>query len=92
MAASCRLPRADGERLHRLGGCAEVSEVGRYGLGRFADRAPPAIRPVFGGAGRVDLLIIDGYVHLNPHCRPWQDAAAANPAQIEPGWSCSMIE
>jgi deoxyribonuclease V len=22
------------------------------------------------GAGRVDLLIIDGYVHLNPHGRP----------------------
>ena len=49
---------------------AEVSEVRPYRPGRFADRELPAIRAVLTGTGRVDLLIIDGYVHLDPHGRP----------------------
>lgn len=33
-------------------------------------RELPALRAVLTGAGRLDLLVVDGYVDLDPHGRP----------------------
>ncbi len=33
-------------------------------------RELPAIRAVLTGAGRIDLLVVDGWVHLGPDRRP----------------------
>jgi deoxyribonuclease V len=48
----------------------ELTEVAPYRPGQFAARELPAISAVLTGAGRIDLLVINGYVHLDPSGRP----------------------
>jgi deoxyribonuclease V len=48
----------------------ELAEVAPYRPGQFASRELPAIRAVLTGAGRIDLLVVDGYVQLDPDGRP----------------------
>lgn len=49
---------------------ATLPEVAPYRPGQFAARELPAIRAVLARAGRLDLLVVDGYVHLDPDGRP----------------------
>jgi len=49
---------------------AVLIDVAPYQPGAFYTRELPAIRTVLSGAGQIDLLIIDGYVHLDPGGRP----------------------
>ncbi|MGX7826304.1 endonuclease V [Actinokineospora sp. 24-640] len=58
-----------GERTARLESVAE------YRPGAFATRELPALRAVLAGE-RVDLLVVDGYVHLDPDGRPGLGAHA----------------
>lgn len=53
-----------------------LPEVEPYRPGAFYLRELPALRAVLGDAGHLDLLIIDGYVHLDPHGRPGLGAHA----------------
>jgi deoxyribonuclease V len=55
---------------------ARVPSVAAYRPGELYVRELPAIRAVLAGAGRVDLLVVDGYVHLDPHGRPGLGAHA----------------
>lgn len=48
---------------------AGLTDVAEYQPGRFADRELPALRAVLAKAGQIDLLIVDGYVDLDPHGR-----------------------
>lgn len=47
-----------------------LDEVAPYEPGRFFARELPAIRAVLARSGALDLLIIDGYVDLDPAGRP----------------------
>ena len=47
-----------------------VREVAPYRPGRFYERELPAVRGVLAGAGRLDLIVVDGYVDLDPAGRP----------------------
>lgn len=53
-----------------------LDEVAAYRPGAFFTRELPAIRAVLAGAGPLDLLVVDGYVHLDPHGRPGLGAHA----------------
>lgn len=55
---------------------AFLVEVAPYQPGAFYTRELPAIRTVLSGIGRIDLLVIDGYVHLDPDGRPGLGAHA----------------
>jgi deoxyribonuclease V len=46
-----------------------LAQVAEYRSGRFVDRELPALRAVLANAGYLDLLIVDGYVDLDPHGR-----------------------
>ena len=49
---------------------AWLSEVAEYRPGRFFARELPALRAVLPGPHALDLLIVDGYVDLDPLGRP----------------------
>ncbi|MDG4823306.1 endonuclease V [Asanoa sp. WMMD1127] len=49
---------------------AEVDTVPAYRPGFFFERELPAIRAVLATAAPVDLLVVDGYVDLDPASRP----------------------
>jgi deoxyribonuclease V len=49
---------------------AMLDEVAEYRPGHFADRELPALRAVMTQAGSVHLLVVDGYVDLDPLGRP----------------------
>ena len=49
---------------------ATLAEVAEYRPGAFFARELPAIRAVLAGTGPVDLLVVDGYVQLDPEGRP----------------------
>ena len=49
---------------------AHLTEVAEYRPGAFFQRELPAIRAVLSDIDPVDMLIIDGYVHLDPHGTP----------------------
>jgi deoxyribonuclease V len=49
---------------------AELDEVAPYRPGNFYERELPAIRAVLSTAEPVDLLVVDGYVDLDPDGRP----------------------
>jgi deoxyribonuclease V len=55
---------------------ADLAEVAPYRPGAFYTRELPALRTVLAAAGPVDLLVIDGYVHLDPAGRPGLGAYA----------------
>jgi deoxyribonuclease V len=55
---------------------AELAEVAPYRPGAFFTRELPAMRTVLAHAGHIDLLVVDGYVHLDPHGRPGLGAHA----------------
>jgi deoxyribonuclease V len=59
--------------VERVVGLAEVEP---YRPGAFFRRELPALRAVLADAGRIDLLVVDGYVHLDPHGRPGLGAHA----------------
>jgi len=48
---------------------AVVPQTEPYRSGAFFTRELPGLRAVLAGAGRIDLLVVDGYVHLDPHGR-----------------------
>ncbi|GAA2628345.1 endonuclease V [Dactylosporangium fulvum] len=52
------------ERVHRL------DEVAPYEPGSFYKRELPAVHAVLAGTAPLDLLVVDGYVDLDPHGRP----------------------
>jgi deoxyinosine 3'endonuclease (endonuclease V) len=56
VAADLRFATVAAERLTQL------TKVAAYRPGHFAVRELPAIRAVLTGVGRIDLLIVDGYV------------------------------
>jgi deoxyribonuclease V len=47
-----------------------LPEVKPYRSGEFALRELPPVLTVLAEAGPVDLIVVDGYVHLDPHGRP----------------------
>jgi deoxyribonuclease V len=47
-----------------------LADVAPYRPGGFFARELPALRAVLSCAGRLDLLVVDGYVDLDPHGRP----------------------
>ncbi len=47
-----------------------VAEAGPYRSGQFAERELPPVLAVLADAGPLDLIVVDGYVHLDPHGRP----------------------
>jgi len=47
----------------------ELAEAAPYRPGRFADRELPALRAVLALAGPIGLLVVDGYVDLDPYGR-----------------------
>lgn len=49
---------------------ADLAEVEPYRPGAFFDRELPALRAVLEGVEPVDLLVVDGYVDLDPDGRP----------------------
>jgi deoxyribonuclease V len=49
---------------------AILEQVAAYRPGNFYERELPAIRAVLTGAGQLDLLVVDGYVDLDPAGRP----------------------
>jgi deoxyribonuclease V len=57
---------------------ADIAEVETYRPGAFFTRELPAIRSVLAQASRLDLLVVDGYVDLDPHGRPGLGAHAHN--------------
>ncbi len=63
VAADPQLAEITGERL------ALVAQVSPYRPGRFAERELPALRAVLTGV-QLDLLVVDGYVDLDPAGRP----------------------
>jgi deoxyribonuclease V len=46
-----------------------LADVAPYQPGAFFTRELPAVRAVLAGTGPVDLLVVDGYVHLDPSGR-----------------------
>jgi len=55
---------------------ADIAEVETYRPGAFFTRELPAIRSVLAQTARLDLLVVDGYVDLDPHGRPGLGAHA----------------
>lgn len=53
-----------------------LPEVNPYQPGNFAARELPALRAVLAGVDALELLIVDGYVHLDPEGRPGLGAHA----------------
>jgi deoxyribonuclease V len=53
-----------------------LDDVAPYRPGAFFERELPALRAVLAGVGSLDLLIVDGYVHLDPDGRPGLGAHA----------------
>jgi len=49
---------------------ADLADVEPYRPGAFFDRELPALRAVLQGVEPVDLLVVDGYVDLDPEGRP----------------------
>jgi deoxyribonuclease V len=49
---------------------ATLPEAAPYRPGEFFARELPALRAVLTGVAELDLLVIDGYVDLDPHGRP----------------------
>ncbi|HTZ93223.1 MAG TPA: endonuclease V [Streptosporangiaceae bacterium] len=49
---------------------AEVSIQAPYSPGQFFRRELPPLRAVLAGAGRLRLIVVDGYVDLDPGGRP----------------------
>lgn len=47
-----------------------LADVAPYRPGRFFARELPAVRAVLSDVGRLDLLVVDGYVDLDPYGRP----------------------
>jgi deoxyribonuclease V len=47
-----------------------LTTVAEYRPGNFYERELPAIRSVLAGTAAVDLLVVDGYVDLDPSGRP----------------------
>jgi deoxyribonuclease V len=47
-----------------------IDDVAAYRPGNFFARELPCIRAVLAGTGRFDLLVVDGYVDLDPDGRP----------------------
>jgi len=62
--------RITDERISRL------AEVEPYRPGAFWTRELPALRAVLADAATVDLLVVDGYVDLDPYGRPGLGAHA----------------
>jgi deoxyribonuclease V len=55
---------------------ATLADVEPYRPGAFYTRELPALRAVLGQAGHIELLVVDGYVHLDPDGRPGLGAYA----------------
>jgi deoxyribonuclease V len=55
---------------------AWLAEAAPYRPGAFFARELPALRAVLAVAGPIDLLVIDGYVYLDPEGRPGLGAHA----------------
>lgn len=55
---------------------AGLAEVAPYRPGAFFARELPALRAVLAVAGPIDLLVVDGYVDLDPEGRPGLGAHA----------------
>jgi deoxyribonuclease V len=55
---------------------ARLDTVAPYRPGAFFERELPALRAVVAVAGDVDLLVVDGYVDLDPQGRPGLGARA----------------
>ncbi|GIH12828.1 endonuclease V [Rugosimonospora africana] len=55
---------------------ARLTEVAAYRPGHFYARELPALDAVLAGAGPIDLLIVDGYVDLDPQGSPGLGAHA----------------
>ncbi len=53
-----------------------LDTVAPYRPGAFVERELPAMRAVLAAGGPVDLLVVDGYVHLDPDGRPGLGAHA----------------
>jgi deoxyribonuclease V len=53
-----------------------LESVAPYRPGAFFERELPALRAVLAGVGPFDLLVVDGYVHLDPDGRPGLGAHA----------------
>jgi deoxyribonuclease V len=64
IAAEPRFATLIGEHI------AWLNHISPYQPGRFFARELPAIRAVMADTGDVDLLVIDGYVDLDPDGRP----------------------
>jgi len=64
VAADRRFATVVGEQVTWL------DHVAAYQPGRFVDRELPPITAVLAQAGRLDMLVIDGYVDLDPTGRP----------------------
>jgi deoxyribonuclease V len=56
---------------------ASLERVEPYRPGAFWERELPAIRAVVSGIGPIDLLVVDGYVQLDPAGRPGLGARVA---------------
>jgi deoxyribonuclease V len=70
VAADIRYERIVAEHV------ASLSTVEAYRPGEFFARELPAVRAVLGRAGPVDLLVVDGYVDLDPEGRQGLGARA----------------
>jgi deoxyribonuclease V len=70
LAGDARFATIVGEHVARL------AEVAQYRPGHFYARELPALDAVLAVAGPVDLLIVDGYVDLDPQGRPGLGAHA----------------
>jgi deoxyribonuclease V len=55
-----------------------VERVAEYRPGKFYERELPALRQVLSDAAPLDLLIVDGYVDLDPAGRPGLGAHVAD--------------
>lgn len=64
LATDPRLERVVDERVHWL------PDVAPYRPGRFFERELPALRAVLTDSGGLALVVVDGYVDLDPHGRP----------------------
>lgn len=70
VAADRSFAELTGEHVVRL------AEVAPYRPGAFFERELPALRAVLAEVGRLDLLVVDGYVDLDPAGRPGLGAHA----------------
>jgi deoxyribonuclease V len=55
-----------------------IEQVAEYRPGRFYERELPAVRQVLSGVAPLDLLIVDGYVDLDPTGSPGLGAHVAD--------------